>query len=377
MRSCASRTFSAPMILVLLLLTAGCERAGKNPGSEGWKQEPMARARFFQIWGQEGDRMLITFGAGGATDTTGVFVLSRRTLGKGLPAGAVVFKEALRRVVLQSTTHASFITLLGGTDAVVGCAHTGELLDEVLLEKVRAGEVREIGSADGVDRERVLMLAPDALFTYPYGSGDRSRSIAGVPEVPIAEYLEEHPLGRAEWLRAFGVLLGKEALADSLFAGIKERYEQAAVSVPEGEGGPWVFFGSSWKGVWSVPAGNSYMARLIADAGGRYLFADRAAPGNIDIDLETVLQEGAKADCWGRVLVQDGPVSLADLAGQDGRILRLRAFKDHGCFYANSGQSDLFGQAVLEPDEVLRDLIGIFHPQLGGGRAPVYYKPVQ
>lgn len=378
MRTYATGVLSAPVIFVpLLLLTAGCERTGHTSGPEGWKQEPMAYARFFQIWERKSERMLLTFGPGGNTDTTGVFVVSDDTLGKGPPSDAMFFRHPLRRVALQSTTHASFITLLGCADAVVACAHTGQLLDAALVEKVRAGAVKEISSVDGVDRERILMLAPDALFTYPYGARGRSRSIGRVPAVPIAEYLEEHPLGRAEWLRAFGVLLGKEALSDSLFAGIAQRYQKAAASVPVEEIKPLVFFGSSWKGTWSVPAGNSYMARLIGDAGGRYLFADRKAPGNIDIDMETVLQEGAKADRWGRILVLDRPVTPADLAGDDLRILQLRAFREHGCFYANSYQSDLFGQAVLEPDVVLKDLIHIFHPELERGRYPAYYTPLQ
>ncbi|MBK9060720.1 MAG: ABC transporter substrate-binding protein [Flavobacteriales bacterium] len=376
MRPCAAGVFFIPVIFILFL-TSGCGQVEKPSGSEGWRQEPMHHARFFQIWERGSDRMLLTFGPGGNTDTTGVFVQAGDSLGPRSPSGAVSFRKPLQRVALQSTTHASFITMLGCADAVVGCAHTGQLLDEALVEKVRAGEVKEIASADGVDRERILMLAPDALFTYPYGSGDKSLSNGAVPEVPVAEYLEEHPLGRAEWLKAFGVLLGREALSDSLFAGIEERYEKARASVPAKEAKPLVFFGSAWKGTWSVPSGNSYMARLIGDAGGRYLFADRNATGNIDIDLETVLQEGAKADRWGRILVQDGPVTAADLAGDDARILQLRVFKEHGCFYANSAQSDLFGQAVLEPDVVVRDLIGIFHPALEKGSEPVYYKPVQ
>ena len=283
----------------------------------------MHHARFFQIWERGSDRMLLTFGPGGNTDTTGVFVQAGDSLGPRSPSGAVSFRKPLQRVALQSTTHASFITMLGCADAVVGCAHTGQLLDEALVEKVRAGEVKEIASADGVDRERILMLAPDALFTYPYGSGDKSLSNGAVPEVPVAEYLEEHPLGRAEWLKAFGVLLGREALSDSLFAGIEERYEKARASVPAKEAKPLVFFGSAWKGTWSVPSGNSYMARLIGDAGGRYLFADRNAMGNIDIDLETVLQEGAIADRWGWILVQAGQVTAAAYAADDAPILQL------------------------------------------------------
>jgi iron complex transport system substrate-binding protein len=138
-----------------------------------------------------------------------------------------------------------------------------------------------------------------------------------------------------------------------------------------------VFFGSAWKGAWSVPAGNSYMARLIGDAGGKYLFADRKADGNMDLSLETVLEQGAVARYWGRILDRPAPVTPLDVAAGDARIAALPAFKQQGCFYASSAESDLFGQAGLEPDVLLRDLIGIFRPALANGRVPVYFKPLQ
>lgn len=293
-----------------------------------------------------------------------------------MPKGAVLIAHPLDRVALTSTTHASFISALHRADAVVGCAYLDRLRDPLVAARARSGKVEEIARADGLDRERVLMLAPDALFTYPYGNEGKANAFGKVPVIPVAEYLERHPLGRAEWVRAFGMLLGKGAAADSLFKGIAERYQRAVAGVPR-DGTPAVFFGSSWKGTWSVPAGNSYMDRLIADAGGHYLFSDRSAPGNIDIDLETVLQVGAKAEYWGRILALGRPVLVADVAGDDGRILDLPAFKDHGCFYANSEASDLFGQAGLEPDVVLLDLIAIFHPEPGNPREPVYFRSVQ
>lgn len=235
----------------------------------------------------------------------------------------------------------------------------------------------EIADAVGPDRERILLLAPDVLLTYPYGSTWNMAMPGAAPQVPIAEYLEPHPLGRAEWLRAFGLLLGEQHTADSIFQGIVQRYAAAKRKVPQDGGSPAVFFGSAWKGTWSVPAGNSYMAHLIADAGARYLFAARQGAGNLDLDLESVLQAGGEARYWGRILDQAEPVSAADVAGHDARILALPVFQGRGAFHANSAVDDLFGKAGLEPDAVLLDLIAIFHPGAAEGHEPVYFRPVQ
>lgn len=363
-------------VLLLLGLWA-CTPPERPAGWAGWERKPLQAAEFFQLWQRGEDRLLITFGPGGTADTTGKFLLLQPGEADNHPAGAVRLPHPLERVALLSTTHASFLSALGLADAVVGCAGTGRLRDAQVAARAQAGRIAEIGSADGIDRERMLMLAPEALFSYPYGTEGKQAAMGALPVVPVAEYLERHPLGRAEWVRAFGMLMGREQQADQLFQGIQARYEAVAAAVPRDTVAPAVFFGSSWKGLWSVPAGNSYMAQLIADAGGHYLLADRQAGGNIDLDLETVLTVGAKARYWGRILEMDRAVTLADVAGDDGRVLALPAFAGQGAFCGNSAESDLFGQAGLEPDVVLRDLVGIFRPALRENRPFVYFRPVQ
>lgn len=377
MRRRAARALSPLAILLLLSASPGCGRRPPPAIGDGWAREPLRFARYFQLWERGAERMLLTFGPGGTADTTGIFVIGGNGPAAVLPRRAVRLAHPLGRVALMSTTHASFIAALGRAGAVAGCAHADRLRDPLVAALAQAGKLEELATADGLDRERVLMLGPDALFTYPYGNEGNLKALGNLPVVPISEYLEKHPLGRAEWVRAFGVLLGRERAADSLFRGIAERYQTALDAVAGEKARPSVFFGSAWKGTWSVPAGNSYMAQLIGDAGGRYLFADRQAVGNIDLDIETALTVGAGARFWGRILDQAPPVTASDVAGDDARILGLPAFQGHGAFCANSSESDVFGQAGLEPDVVLLDLVGIFHPGLAQGRKPVYFRPVQ
>ena len=358
------------------LLTA-CTGQGPSPQWSGWTMDPARYARYFQEWSRGNEHLLITFGASGISDTTGIFQLSPDGNFSSGPARAKRLTVPLKRVVLRSTTHAPFFSMLASAGTVVGCAHAELLRDPALTVLRDAGRIREIATGDGLDREQLAVLHPEVLFSYPFGRTASDRTVPGMTTVEVGEYLEPHPLGRAEWLKVFGAFLGKERMADSLFDAIAARYDSVRGMMPEDTGRPSVFFGSSWKGTWSVPSGNSYMAKLITDAGARYLFADRRADGNIDIDLETALSVGARAGYWGRILAQDHPVTAADVAGDDVRIMALPAFAEHRCFSANSLESDLFGQAVLEPDVVLMDLRGIVHPELAEGRPPVYFKPVQ
>lgn len=351
-----------------------CTDQGRAPSTlDGWSRRGERYAAHFQVWQRGDDRLLLVFGDTAATDTAGIYFLGK---GNDVPLGAIRLGE-LDRIALSSTTHASFLSALGRSSAVVACAYLDQVLDTALLRHVREGHVQEIGGGDGIDRERMIALHADVLFTYPFGRTTAADGRTGPPAVEVTEYLEEHPLGRAEWLRFFGTLLRKEHLADSLFDGIARRYLSVKASVPPVEARPVVFFGSAWKGQWSVPSGTSYMARLIADAQGRYLFATRGGTGNIDLDMETALKEGAKADVWGRLLELPPPVTARDIADGDERVLRLKAFREGRCFYGNSMASDLFGEAGLRPDVMLADLVGILYPAAAEGRTPVYLKPAQ
>lgn len=362
--------------LAVLSFTA-CHDASEDTNMGSWVRRPVRYAKHFQLWEKGKERLLITFGPGGEQDTTGTFHLSfNGTFSTDHPE-AIRLAVPLDRVALMSTTHASFIAALGALDAVAGVAHAERLLEPDLAARRDSGRLMEIGSADGIDGERLLALGPQLLFTYPYGQEGKEGTYRSTPALQVGEYLEEDPLGRAEWLSVFGTLFNKEALADSLFQGIVSRYGQVRAQVRTDEPGPYVFFGSSWRGKWSVPSGNSYMARTIKDAGGRYLFADSIASGNIDIDLETVLMAGVKADLWGRVMYLDRQVKASDVADDDPRIMALPVIEGHHCFFANSAKSDLFGRATLEPDVVLADLFSIFHPRQGAGRTLVYYHLVQ
>ncbi|MBL7963194.1 MAG: ABC transporter substrate-binding protein [Flavobacteriales bacterium] len=322
----------------------------------------------------DGSQLLLVFGD--RMDTVARYHVVSRGSSTTAIAGAVRLAVPLERVAVASTTHIPFFTALGKADVLTGVAHANEVRDGMVRERMRKGEVVDIGNAQGLDRERVLLLAPEAVFTYPFGGGlDPLPGVRHIPMVQVAEYLEQDPLGRAEWLRFFGLLLGKSREADSLFAQVVERYERVRSEAPSGQR-PKVFFGSSWQGEWSVPSGDSHMARLIADAGGDYLFAQEHATGNIPLPREQVITYGMQAGCWGRLLAQDAPVSLLDVAGGDARMLTLPVFQSGVIFQCNSVTSDIFGRAALEPDVMLQDLRCILFPQQCSGHAPVYFQRV-
>ncbi|MCW5898374.1 MAG: ABC transporter substrate-binding protein [Flavobacteriales bacterium] len=344
--------------ILALLLACGCTTPEVSDSASGpITYRDNAYATRFRIGERGVEKLLVVLGPGGAHDTIGVYGKSPQ--GLAFP---------LKRIAVASTTHLAYIAALGASDAVAGAAHLGRM-HHADRWRHRDPPVEEIGTAAGIDRELLLRLGPQALLDHPFGRKDPGLETAGVPVVQITEYLEEHPLGRAEWLRFFGVLLGVEARADSLFRTIAGRYTDLIVR--DDLQRPTVFFGSSWQDRWHAPSGDSYMATLIHHAGGAYVLAETGSE-NIALDREVVLHHALKVDRFGQVVAHAGVVDASIVAGGDTRIAKAIASRRSG-FHANSMMSDLFGQALLEPDTVLLDLCRILHPERLQGHRPKYF----
>lgn len=354
----------------LLAICVGC--AGPEPPSAsnaGWSALPNAYARHFELQVRGADRRLVVYGPGGVADTVGIYVLSGKTEGRALEVDT-----PLSKVAVVSTTHLPFFTALGKANVVAGVAHADQVRDPVIRQRIATGGTVEISRADGLDRERLLSLAPQAVFDYPFGRGEQ-RAPTFDEGIAVTEYLEEHPLGRAEWVRFFAILLGEQDKGDSLFNAIAHRYEFVRDLREHLDESPRVIFGSHWEQAWFAPPGNSYMATLISDAGGRYWFADSTASGNIPMALEEVLVAGRACQHFGVLLAAESKVDPSGMVGGDTRIAAL-ASVGKGGFIGNSARSDLFGQALLEPEVVLQDLRCIFHPNACGRHKSKYFFPV-
>jgi iron complex transport system substrate-binding protein len=356
---------SYAIVLAGVALLSGCApTTGEPVGDEGWVPVPLEHARCFELERRGDERRLTVFGAGGKADTVGVYLL-----GTSDDTG---FHGPIKRLAVASTTHLSYLHALHALPLVVGAAHMDELQDDTMRMEVKRFAA-EINTADGPDRERLIALAPEALLDYPFGQGGSTPPLHGMQRISVTEYLEEHPLGRAEWIRFFGVLVGKEHEADSIYYAIAARYRQAIRGRTDDL--PGVFFGSTWQNQWFVPPGNSYMATLIADAGGEYLYKDERQQGNITLDLEAVIEACTRSRYFGVLLAYPGTVDARLMVGGDVRLAAMSAV-GRGGFVGNSATHDLFGKALLEPDMVLRDLVCIFHPGHCGGHEPRYFRPL-
>jgi iron complex transport system substrate-binding protein len=310
-----------------------------------------------------------------------------------LPHGAVtpegvdeeqVIRIPVRRMICLSTTHLAMMRALDATDLLVGVSGPGLVYDSLILDAVKRGRIMDVGYEGNLNNELIVTLNPDVLMAYgvtaPAAGNTGKLTAMGVKVLYNADYLEEHPLGRSEWIRVFGLLTGREAMADSLFRVVSEAYLELAGKARDGNHDrPDVLLGSPWEDVWYVSPANSYTGRLIEDAGGRYLFSDLSEAHSVPFSVEAVFERATEADIW----INPGTAeSLAEIAAGDHRMTRLPVFTS-GRVWNNrnrmtpGGGNDYWESAVVRPDLLLKDIVSIIHPELLPEHRQYYYRRLQ
>jgi iron complex transport system substrate-binding protein len=285
-------------------------------------------------------------------------------------------QRPINRMACLSTTHIPFIAALQGLPMVKGCGFADRIMDVNAQQMVASQQILNLTNGNELDPEVVFSIEPDLLFVYPFGGKAYDKFLSkGIGCVQISEYLEKHPLGRAEWIRLFGCLLNRQQQADSLFTSIEARYVIARDSIARSiSQRPRVFAGSMDGDRWAVPSVNSYLATIMHDAGAQYIFTDSSATGNLVLPFESFYAAAATADFWGKIIYDKNPLSADVITQGDNRLREIPAFKNRHVFFCNALETDYHGQALLEPHVLLSDLAHIFSDSIVQAEYS-YFKP--
>lgn len=304
------------------------------------------------------------------------------------PAGlddAELVEIPVRTVVTTSTTELPHLVELELVDRLVGHDDPDYVGSPEVRRRIAAGEVQEVGHETRLNLEILLAVDPELVLMASLGGFEteivaRLRQ-AGIAAVYVPSFLETTPLGRAEWILFTALFFNREDRAAAAFDEVASRYEELAALGRSARERPTVFTGGPIGDVWHMPGGESFMAHLVEDAGGRYLWDDLATAGSVPLAIESVYERAAGADYW----IHPGLWgSLDAVAGADERFTALEAFAQRHV-YANDarmndagvqgvGGNDYWETGTARPDVVLADLLAIFHPELVPGHELVYHR---
>jgi len=294
-----------------------------------------------------------------------------------LPADGIVIPVPVEKAVIYTSVHTAIAEQLGALDRVAGVCEPEYITSEEVLSRIAEGRIADIGVSTSPNVEKIVDLDCDLIIASPFeNSGYGSAEKLGIPIVEAADYMENHPLGRTEWVLFYGLLLGERARAESVFADTERHYFELKALTDGVTERPTVVLERKWGNSWAVPGGESYVAVMHADAGADYAFRKLPGAKSIHKTFESVYDSAGEAEYWFFKHSDREPFSYRLLAGEYAPYANFRAWKERRIYVCNTLTSSYYDDITLHPDRVLEDLIAIYHPDLLPGHVQRYYFPL-
>lgn len=275
----------------------------------------------------------------------------------------------LKSVVVTSTTNIPFLEMLEVEDKLVGFPHTDFISSEKTRALIDKGAVKDVGQNEKLNIEQLIDLAPDLIVTFGVDNNNPmldNLKKSGLNVLIQADWMEQSPLGKAEWIKLYGALFGKEEKAKELFDKIVQSYNQAKKLVADKPATSTALYGSMYENVWYVAKGNSWVAQFMKDAQANYLWSDLKGTGSEGLSFEKVLDKAKAANYW---IVSGSFKTLDELQKANPHYGEFDAFKNKTIYtleskFGATGGTIYYELSPSRPDLVLKDYIKIFHPDL-------------
>ncbi|MGM0635844.1 MAG: ABC transporter substrate-binding protein [Bacteroidota bacterium] len=288
----------------------------------------------------------------------------------------------VERLVVTSTTHIPALAALDLLDSWVGFPGLDYVSTPEAREKIAANQVSEIGENEKLNTELLIDLNPDLVVSFAVEGNNKSlESVkkAGIPVTYNSDWLEENPLGKAEWIKFFGALTGKLDQAEAAFSNVEKTYLETKKKASQVENKPTVLSGAMHKDQWFLPKGNSWQAQFIEDANANYLFQHLEGTGSASLTFEVVLDQAQEADFW---VAPAQYTKYSQLLDAHNHYAEFSSFQQEKIFTVADIVGETGGVLYYEtgpnrPDLILKDMVKIFHPELMEDYEFTFFKPLQ
>lgn len=355
-------------ILVLFTLFTSCQNDQKKSTVVKANYSAIKHAQTFDIQYFDGYKKLTIFSRfkGDSIGESFYLISKNKAIPSSLKAEKII-KTPIEKIIVTSTTHIPMMELIDAENSLVGFPHLQHISSPKTRKLIDNEQIKELGSAEQINVETIINLNPDIIVSFNIDALSTSLNPVkkmGIPVITNSDWLENNPLGRAEWIKFFGVLLEKDSLANAKFEIIKSRYIALKQRInQEKTTDQTVLSGALFQDVWYVPAGDSYMATLFKDAGAKYIWEETSGNGSLPLSIESVLSKAGNADFWiapgifttKKALLHDSP-----------HYQHIKAFHENEIYAFTKSQHNnkailFYELAATRPDLVLEDFYHIFH----------------
>ncbi len=287
-----------------------------------------------------------------------------------------IVRTPLESNVVFTAPHCQLMYELGCKNAITGVCDKDYINIPNIKERVKLSDgkastsdtdkvIIDCGSSMQPDIERIIALKPEGLFISPfensggYGKLDKLH----IPIIETADYMETSPLGRAEWMKFYGLLFKSEERSDSLFSSIEKEYlalKAEAAKLPLGLS---ILTERKMGSVWYVPGGKSTMGILLKNANAKYIFADDTHSGSLAYGPERILSKGTQVDVWAFKYFGGKALSKNDLLAEYEGYKVLKAFNSNSIYQVDTSTQPYFELTSFHPEILLREFIILAHPK--------------
>jgi iron complex transport system substrate-binding protein len=276
-------------------------------------------------------------------------------VGRNVPLKLVDLGAEIETLAALSSTHVGMLKALNAEDKIIGVSEKRYLCEErTHNDWVNFGE---LGQAD----PELFIQHKPALIMYSGFKLDppvlKKLQKLGISAMVNFDWKETHPLGRAEWLKVFGHLFNIKTTADSTFATIKQNYLTLADRVGQHEKRPTVLVGTVYGDVFNAPAGESYLATLLADANVNYVYNETIGTGSLTMGLEEVITTNQATDFWLNAAAR----SRSEVLQMNANFNLLKAYQNRDLYTYFDNVNCFWEESAVAPDKVLSDLIQLFY----------------
>lgn len=290
---------------------------------------------------------------------------SGKSLPRGIPQGATVLKVPLRDLCVSTSVHVNLLLQLHALENVGSICEGQYILSDSIQHAIRKGNIRDVGSALNPSVERIVSAGTQALLLSPFeGTGFGALEKTGIPIVECADYMETSALGRAEWMKFYGMLVGREKEADSLFCVVEKNYMRLKAAATKTKERPKLLVDMLNGNTWYMAGGRSIYGQLYRDCGADYSVASPNVSGSEAMSLEKVMLSAIDADVWIVKYGRSRDYTLASLAKDNAAYPKFRAFQRGQVYGCNTQYIPFYDEAPFRPDLLMQDIIRILHPHI-------------
>ena len=358
-------------LLLLLIFVAGCQqKEGISTSSASVGTNQIQFAKGLSIFKYDGYSVVkITNPWPKATQSYTYILQEKNGIIPDSLKQHTTIQVPVKTIVVTSTTHIPSLEMLGVENSLIGFPNLDYVSSEKVRNRIDAGKIKELGNNQNLNTEILIDSAPDVIVGYGIDNNNPTLDNlikSGLKVVLNGDWNEQTPLGKAEWIKLFGALYGKETKAKKLFDDVVTSYQKTAALASKTAKKPTVLAGAIYENQWYLPQGNSWGCYFLKDANAQYLWAESRGTGSLSLSFETVLEKAQNADIW------IGPgefTSLKEMQISNPHYSQFKAFQNKKVFSYSTKKGKKGGLIFYElapnrPDLVLKDILKIMHPEV-------------